>query len=66
MEDELNRLAYLVFHDEPGQKFLAYLKGITINTTFDDLVEPTRLMHFEGRRWIVSLIAKRVALGEQL
>jgi pyruvate carboxylase len=66
MEDDLNRLFWLVLGNDDGRKLLAYLKNITVNTTFDHNVEPNQLMHFEGRRWLVGLMQKRTDLGEKL
>jgi len=63
MDDELNVLFFRVFQGDDGEKLMAYLKGITINTQFDHNVDPNQLMHFEGRRWLVGLIQKRITLG---
>jgi hypothetical protein len=33
--------------------------------SFDHTITPEQLLHFEGRRWIVSLMLKRFQTGEK-
>jgi hypothetical protein len=65
MEEELNKLFWRVFKEDDGQKILSYLKNLTINVSFDHTITPEQLLHFEGRRWIVSLMLKRFQTGEK-
>jgi hypothetical protein len=63
VEDELNGLAHRVLGTADGQRFLAYLRGITIHVAFEGNVEPHALMHMEGQRWLVGLLISRSNAG---
>ena len=64
-EDELDRIAAQVFSDPRGQKFLAYLKSVTINNLLGPGVGDNELRHMEGQRYLVAIIERRIHNGRQ-
>lgn len=64
-EEELNRLAAQVFREPPAQKFLSYLRSITINNLQGSGVSDNELRHMEGQRYIVALIERRIEHGRR-
>ena len=65
-EDELNDLAALTFRTDGAQKFLKYLKYITINNLLGPGVTDNELRHMEGQRYIIALIERRIEYGRRL
>jgi predicted GTPase len=63
VEDELNLLAARVLGSHDGQRLMAYLRNITMNVAFENDVSTNALLHMEGQRWLVGLMAKRAQLG---
>lgn len=63
VDDELNRLAHHLFSTYEGNRFLDYLKNITINATFDHTVSNDTLRHMEGQRFIVGVLVARSKVG---
>ena len=62
-ETELNRLAFLCLGGENGQRFMGYLKGITLNAPYAGDVSNDALRHMEGQRWLVGMLANRIVKG---
>jgi len=64
-EEELNRWAAQTFREPVAQKFLAYLKSITINNLQGAGVSTEELRHIEGQRYLVALIERRIEHGRR-
>jgi glutathione synthase/RimK-type ligase-like ATP-grasp enzyme len=62
-EFELNDLAAATFKTKAGQKFLNYLKNVTINAVTGPHTTDTELRHLEGQRFIVAVIQRRIENG---
>ena len=65
-EDELNDLAVSTFRSPGGQKFLSYLRSITIHNLQGPGVTDNELRHMEGQRYIVALMERRIENGRRL
>lgn len=64
-ERTLNDLAARLFKTEDGQRFLAYLRNITINRITGPEVPDIQLRHLEGQRFIVAIIERRISDGRE-
>jgi hypothetical protein len=64
IEDELNTLAARVLGTPDGNRFLSYLRGLTLNVAFPGSVATNELLHMEGQRYIVGLMMARTKAGE--
>jgi hypothetical protein len=64
VEAELNILAARVLGTPDGQRFLNYLRGLTLNVAFPGSVDTNELIHMEGQRYIVGLMMARHKAGE--
>ena len=62
-EDELDRLAAGTFNNPASQKFLTYLKSITINNILGPGASDIELRSMEGQRFLVAVIERRVQNG---
>lgn len=62
-ERTLNDLAARLFKTEDGQKFITYLRNLTINRVTGPEVPDHQLRHLEGQRFIVAIIERRIADG---
>lgn len=62
-EDELDRLAAGTFNNPVSQKFLTYLKSITINNLLGPGASDNELRHMEGQRYLVAILERRVQNG---
>ncbi len=65
-EDELNDLAVTTFRSPGGQRFLSYLRSITIHNVLGPGVTDNELRHMEGQRYLVALIERRVENGRRI
>jgi hypothetical protein len=63
-ERQLNEAFATTFNDKAGELVLDYLEHITLRTAAGPGVDPNHLMHLEGQRFIVGLIAARVRHGK--
>ena len=64
-EDELDRLAAATFKEAQAQKFLNYLKSITLNNTLGPGASNEELRHLEGQRNLVAIIERRIEHGRR-
>jgi len=64
-EHALNLLAARLFSTGGGKEFLDYLKDITVNRALEPNQDDRALRHFEGARWLVSIIQSRMKTGQQ-
>ena len=64
-EEELDRLAAFTFKEAAAQKFLSYLKSITINNTLGPGASNEELRHLEGQRNLVGIIERRIDNGRR-
>lgn len=64
-ERELNELAAVTFSSAGAEKFLAYLKSITVNMVQGPGVNEKELLHLEGQRYLVAIIERRADNGRR-
>ena len=62
-EEELDKLSAATFKEAQAQKFLSYLKSITINNTLGPGASNEELRHLEGQRYLVAIIERRIENG---
>ena len=60
VERELNEICAIACGEAAGEKFLKYLRSITIEYVNGPGLEPNALIHLEGARWLVAIIEKRI------
>lgn len=61
--DDAARLAARVFRGADGDRFLAYLRGLTLDRVLGPAAADQALRHLEGQRQLVQHIANLVAQG---
>ena len=64
-EKLLNEAFVLTFNCKSGEKVLDYLVGKTLHLINGPEFNPNALAHYEGQRFIVAEIKRRILLGEQ-
>ena len=64
-ENLINSQAAATFGTPAGRAFLDYLRSITVNTASGPEVNINALIHLEGQRFLVGLIASRIAQGHK-
>jgi len=63
-EDRLNLLAARAFAQGPGREFLEHLLDTYFSRVLPPAVASEELHHLEGQRWLLSVIARRLELGQ--
>jgi hypothetical protein len=63
-EDELNLMAARVFSTGAGREFLDHLLATYFSQAGWPSITTEELRHIEGQRWLINVIATRVALGQ--
>lgn len=52
--------------NELGRKLFDYLRSITTESVLSgEALDPNRLMHLEGQRWLVGVLSQRIRAGER-
>ena len=65
VERKLNEALAICFRDAVGKQALKYLRSITIEYVNGPGVDTNALIHLEGARWLVGVIEKRIADGQE-
>lgn len=65
LERTINMHAVATFGTPAGRAFLDYLKSITTNVANGPELNVNALIHLEGQRFLVGLIATRVEIGHK-
>lgn len=63
-EDNLNKTFAGVFSGDAGREVIRYLRSITIESVAGPAIDTNQLMHKEGQRFIVGIIERRIARGQ--
>jgi|19_taG_2_1085344.scaffolds.fasta_scaffold03898_6 hypothetical protein len=63
---KLDKMYYAAFKTGAGKAVLNHLKQISIYSIGGPGIEPNALMHYEGQRFIVAEIERRVELGKDI
>ena len=64
-EHDLNARFARVFGTDDGEKVLAYLRRITIESVSGPGVDPNGLLHLEGQRYLTGIIQARINHGRE-